>query len=105
VETDKYNELIVFVIRETGWSLEYVRQIPYAQIVTLVNELIYQKDADNYNRNYPLGILAAILTSDKTRRRRPEDFIGRKPQRQIKKGGNELWDKAKEAGIEPPGEI
>lgn len=96
---NKYNELIVFVIRETSWSLEYVRSIPYDQLLALTNELVYQKAVDEYKRDYPLATLLAVLTSDKNKHRKPEDFLGKSPQR---KGGNTLWQKAQSAGIKIP---
>lgn len=89
--------MIVFVIRETGWTLEYIRQIPYKQLMTLVNELAYQKEVELYNRNYYLGVIAAILTSDKTHRRKAEDFVGRPPKRRV-----DICKMAKKAGIEIP---
>lgn len=100
MDTNRYDELIVFVIRETGWSLEYVRGIPYEVLSILTDELSYQKAVDNYNRNYPLGIIAAILSSDKTHQRKPKDFIGRPPER--KRKGDELWQQAKKEGIKIP---
>ena len=100
MEPNRYNELIVFVIRETGWSLEYIRQIPYAQLTILVSELSHQKAVDVYNRNHPLGIIAAILASDANHKRRAEDFIGRPPQRKGK--GDDLWEQAKKEGIKIP---
>ena len=99
MKTDRYDELIVFIIRETGLSLEYIRKIPYSQLTSLVDELSYQKAIDNYNRNYPLGVIAAILASDVNRKRRPEDFIGRPPKR---KGKDDLWKQAKTKGIKTP---
>lgn len=100
MRADRYNELIVFLIRETGWTLEYVRRIPYTEFALLVDELSYQKAVDDYNRNYPLGIIAAILASDRTHQKRPSDFIGRPPERKNK--GDDTWKQAKEAGVKIP---
>ena len=99
MEQNRYNELIVFVIRETGWSLEYIRKIPFEQLSILVSELSYQKAVDVYNRNHPLGIIAAILASDTNHKRRPEDFIGRPPERKRK---GDLWKQAEKEGIKLP---
>ena len=101
METWNYNEIVTFVIRETGWSLEYIRKLPIEELFALVDELSYQKKVDEYNRNYPLGILAAILTSDKQRHKKPSDFIGYPPKRE-NIGGDDLWKQAKERGIQPP---
>ncbi len=76
-----YDELVVFIIRETGWPLEYIREMDAADINLLVSELSYQKKVDDYNRNYSIATIAAILTSDKNHKRRPEDFIGMPPER------------------------
>ena len=78
------DETIVFIIRETGWSLEYVRKLPIRELKALVKEIRYQKAVDEYR--YLRGIAMALATWAGTRkegqRYRPEDFIGQPPTRE-----------------------
>lgn len=35
-----YNSLIAFIVKETGWSLEYIRSMPFADLMALATEFI-----------------------------------------------------------------
>lgn len=78
------DETVVFIIRETGWSLEYIRKLPLDTIRRLVEELRYQKALDNHRFLTGIGIALATWASSraKTRRYRPEDFVGLEPTRE-----------------------
>ena len=76
-----YNELIVFVIRETGWSLEYVQQMSLATLSTLVEEMKFQKAIEDYNLMSGFALIVATLASSKNRRYRVEEIIGSPPTR------------------------
>jgi len=79
-----YNEIIVFIIRQTGWSLEYVRSLPIDILNTLTEEMSYQQAMEDYNRNLGSAMIVATMASSKTRRYSAREVLGDPPQR---KGG------------------
>jgi len=82
MDDKRYNELIVFVIRQTGWSLEYVRAIPFDFLMALVEELRYQRAVDNYNMASNFAMVIANWASAMGKRRyRVSDFVGYPPYR------------------------
>ena len=38
--TTNYNSLIAFMVKETGWSLEYIRSMPFSDLMALAAEFI-----------------------------------------------------------------
>ena len=80
---ENIDELIVFVIRQTGWLLEYVRDMEMAQLVTLARELAYQKAIEDYRvaYNFALALASWASANTKGKKYRPEDFIGPQPSR------------------------
>ena len=74
-------EAICFLIRETGWSLEYIAGLPLIKFYALVEELRYQRACDDYKEAFNFARLQATLCSDKTHRYGAEDFIGSPPER------------------------
>lgn len=100
------NETIVFIIRQTGWTLEYVRGLPLRQLIALRDEMAYQQSVDNYQRLYGAALVAAVLASGKHHQVKPEDIIGPPPERPLpkKEGGETLWSLMKQAGLRPPRE-
>ena len=87
------NELIVFLIRETGWPIDYIvnhifKGLPVSQFNSLIEELKYQKAIDDYKLALHFGSLLACWTSDKSHRRKASDFTGEMPKRA--KGGINL---------------
>lgn len=95
------NPIFIFIIRHTGWSLEYVKHLPIDILFTTYNELVYQVSFDDYKQAYNSAMIVACLASDKAHRRRPTDIIGQPPQRD-KREGDEIWQLAKESGIKVP---
>ncbi len=79
----KRDELIVFVIRETGWTLEYVRELPLDDLFALVKELSYQKAIDEYKMalNFAMVISNWATAMSKHKRYRPTQFVGEPPDR------------------------
>lgn len=77
------NEAIVFVIRETGWSLEYIRALPIGTFNQFLKELRYQKKVDEYRNLRGFAMALANWASSKKRgvKFRIEDFIGDEPTR------------------------
>lgn len=40
MSTTNYNSLIAFMVKETGWSLEYIRSMPFSDLMALATEFI-----------------------------------------------------------------
>jgi len=79
------DELVVFLMREFGWSLEYtinlVQTLPVKKLNALVRELRYQKAMDDYKQAANTAMIVACLASSKQRRRSVKDIIGQPPRR------------------------
>ena len=88
--SDELNELIVFVIRQTGWCLEYIRAIPFAQLQALAAELRYQKEIDDYRRTADFAMVIANWASAQGKRKfSMNDFMGEIPKRGGKENGRD----------------
>lgn len=97
---NKVNELVAFLARETGWTLEYIRAIPLSQLNALVEELRYQKAMDEYKAAYNAALIVATLASTSKRKVKPQDIIGPPPERAQKKvKESDIWKLAQKAGI------
>ena len=92
-----YNELVAFVVRETGWTLEYIGSLEFTKLQVLVEELKYQKDVEEYNRNRILALLLTCWTKGTTL----EGILGPAPMRQGEEA-QDIWLLATEAGIKIP---
>ena len=78
------NEAIVFIARETGWSLEYIRALPNADLILIIREMKYQKSVDEYRALRGFAVTLAVWGNsqpNKTKTYRVEDFIGDEPKR------------------------
>lgn len=88
--SDELNELMVFIIRQTGWSLEYIRAIPFAQLQALEAELRYQKALDNYQRTADFAMVIANWASAQGKRKfSMTDFMDEIPKRGGVKNGRD----------------
>ncbi len=99
------NELIVYLVRKTGWSLEYCRSIPINELYTLVNEMRYQEAVDDYRLAAKFALIAIIMIRLLAKgKMNVEDLIGPPPERgALYTGGKkDLWQMAKEAGLRIP---
>jgi len=77
-----YNEAIVFVARETGWTLEYIRSLPLREFNALIRELKYQRDMDNYREAANAAMITAALASLLSKKQyRLDELIGEAPER------------------------
>jgi len=100
------DELIVFLIRETGWSFEYtvqfVKGTPLSKLNAFIDELKYQKALDEYKFKWPFGMMISVWATANSRNRKytPDNFIGYPPQRKSYK----LEEAANKAGIILPKE-
>ncbi|MDD5220678.1 MAG: hypothetical protein PHV11_08935 [Candidatus Bipolaricaulis sp.] len=95
------DELIVFLILKTGWSLEYttnlVNKLPIPKLNALLAEIFYQEDLQQYRTACNFAMIVITLVSSKRRRYKISDVVGKKPRRK-----NEVEDinkAAEKAGI------
>ncbi|KKL71756.1 hypothetical protein LCGC14_2091730 [marine sediment metagenome] len=94
-----YDESLVFIIRETGWTLGETRSLTINEFTLIVSELSYQKAVDDYKLAHNAAMIACMLAKKGTK---VTDFIGQCPVREKEKGEDELWEQAKEKGIKTP---
>lgn len=101
----KTNEMIVFVISETGWTLDYIRNMSFLDFIVVQNELMYIKARRDYQLMQGFASLMATTVNCNVgrggRTYKAEDFIGSPPTR-IKEGETDLWTIAKTEGIRLP---
>ncbi len=97
------DEIVVFLMREFGWTLEYAtnlaKKLPLKKLNVLIDETKYQKSVDEYNlaANFALIISVWLNSQTKGRKYKITDFIGQYPQR---KGQENILEKAaKKEGI------
>ncbi len=78
------NEVVGFIIRETGWTLEYIYSLPLKTLSALVEELAYQKAVDNYQQAHNAALIVSVLCSSREHYVSCEDIIGKPPEREKK---------------------
>ena len=95
------DELIVYIILNTGWTLEYttelVKNLPIKKLNAFIKELQYQKSLEDYKIASNFALIVATMASSSKRKYKVTDIVGRPPQREIKQ--NVLSDAAKREGI------
>ncbi|OGO01400.1 MAG: hypothetical protein A2Y59_06710 [Chloroflexi bacterium RBG_13_52_14] len=77
------NELVALIARETGWSLEYIRNLPVSHLYALADEITYQLSKERYKRAYNAALIVCTLASTTMRHYQPSEVIGEPPQRRI----------------------
>ena len=98
------DELIVFLMREFGWTLEYtvrlVTTLPINKLNALIAEAKYQKDMENYQNAANSAMIIANWASaqSKDKKYKVSDFIGSPPKRVGEKEPN-LYEAAEREGI------
>jgi len=75
------DNLIALVVRETGWSLEYIREQPLHHLYALVEEIRYLQAIEEYNHSHDAALIVCALVSTRTKRYKPRDIIGGPPER------------------------
>ncbi len=95
------DEIVVFLMREFGWTLEYAtnlaKKLPLKKLNVLIDETKYQKSVDEYNLAANFALIITIwLNAQSKKRYRITDFIGQPPQR---KNEDILEKAAKKEGI------
>jgi hypothetical protein len=73
-------ELIALLAGYTGWSLEYISQLPYGRLVYLVNVLHFHRQQDIYRLEFRLGQLIGLWAKNNPG---PEQIVGAGPQRDM----------------------
>lgn len=81
------DEVVVFLMRQFGWTLEYtvdlVKTLETGKLNALIKEVQYQKALDDYATASNFAMAVATWASAQGRRRyKVADFIGRKPRRE-----------------------
>jgi len=78
---------IVFLARKLHWSREEIGKLSPSQFQTLLEELTFQEQQEEYQRNHRVASLMATIVNctprKETRRYKAADFIGSPPQRDI----------------------
>jgi len=72
---------ITLLVRETGWTLEYIREQPVSHIQALLTELDYLRAAEAYQGAYNSALIVCSLISSRERHYKPEEIIGERPER------------------------
>ena len=103
------DELVIFLMREFGWTLEYtiglVKTLPVKKLNALINELKYQKAEEDYQIASNSAMVISIWASAQGKRRyKVSDFIGQPPSRNGKGETKGLNKAAEKAGIKLPKE-
>tara|TARA_Y100000310_G_scaffold246223_1_gene251398 strand:+ start:4454 stop:4981 length:528 start_codon:yes stop_codon:yes gene_type:complete len=72
----------VYLARHLGMSFLELGQLPALDLLELVREVEYQRRLEQYPIIYRLGQLMCILSNTKTTRRKPEELVGKQPERE-----------------------
>ncbi len=73
------SKLIAILAGYTGWSLEYIGQLQYSQLIYLVNEITCQRQKDTYRIELFIGQLISLWAKGNPS---PEQIVGKGPQEQ-----------------------
>lgn len=99
------DELIVFLIRETGWTYEYtvqfIKKTPIKILNAFMDEIRFQRKMDHYNQASLFGMALSVWanSNSKSRKYKIESFVGQPPQR----NPVDLEKAAEQVGIIMPG--
>jgi len=77
------DDLIALIVKETGWTLEYIREQPLIYLYALVEEIWYLRSIESYAHSYNAALIVCALVSTRTRRYKPENIIGKCPERSV----------------------
>jgi hypothetical protein len=99
-----YYELIAFLVRETGWTLEYIKDLPLADLSRLAEELAYQKQLDDYRMQASFAsVIVTMINLWSKDKRKVGDLVGQPPKRRNQtKKENDIWKLAQATGIKVP---
>lgn len=101
------DDVVVFLMREYGWELEYttnlVRTLSVKKLNALIDETQHQRAIDDYRQAANSALIVACLVSDRHHRKGVKDIIGRPPERKVRTR-SKLSQIAKKQGITIPKE-
>ena len=90
------SELIAFLARHTGWTLEYIGQLPVRVALRLYAEIKHQRDIEEYRTaTYFAMCICTWANAVSKSRHKMSDFIGREPPEIQHKGVTALVTKDK----------
>ena len=112
MKDEQWTEMVVYLSRKLGWTLEAIGKLSLKQFGGLYNELIYQESVEIWERQYQFAILLAAIYNTIPRGRGAKTFEAKdfysvpRPVRlgEDKKLMTEVDKKAIEMGIELPKE-
>ncbi len=61
ISDDQKLEMVVYIARKLGWSIEAIGKLHPLQFVKLYNELIFQESFDKWKTQYNLAVLLAAI--------------------------------------------
>lgn len=102
------DEVIVFLMREFGWTLEYtqnlVRTLPLKKLNALIAEVKFQRAVDDYQLASNSAMIIANWASAqaKNKKYKISDFIGQPPRRAKPEKPPSLQEVAGKQGIRMP---
>ena len=76
----RLNELIIAVARHTGWTLEYIGQLPLKRFMAIYSMLEHQQGVECYRLEYRFGQIICTLVNSKQHKYKPEQFVGDAPK-------------------------
>ncbi len=92
------NEDIAFLIKQTGWRLDYIRTVPLKELIALIEELSYQQKL----RDYQLQVMFASIMATQLNCK-ATDLVGQPPLRKgIVDKESDIWHIAMKAGLRIP---
>ena len=85
------NGTFASLVRETGWSLEYIRGQPVSLLSSLCAELLYQKALEDYRQDCRVASLMSTMANLWGKKRvSVEEIVGMPPERRMMTPENSL---------------
>lgn len=102
-------EIGIYIARKTGWTLDYIGEIPIDKLISIYGELVFQESAERWEWNYNFATLLATICNTIPGRRKTfthKDFFDvSKPSKTGKPEEIDVIDSmAQKAGIRLPEE-
>ena len=72
----------IYLARHLGIAMEEAGQLSPGAFLEMVEEVEYQRRLEQYPIIYRLGQIMCILSNSKTTRRKPEQLVGKQPERE-----------------------
>ena len=64
IAPEQWLEIGVYIARKTGWTWDYIGELPVAKLVSIYSELIFQESVDKWESNRNLAeVLAAVYNT------------------------------------------